>query len=115
MLLTSSHGHLSLGNYINIVLIVIISFQPLASLRFCRKIVGLKNEFYNRYIVRINLFAPIIKAFTANGQRYNLINSAILELFEYIKSVSIQFNSSNSNNKNNNNNDNNNNECTKSA
>ena len=58
-----------------------------AALRFCRKIVGLKDEFYNRYVVRNNLFRPIVKAFTANGRRYNLLNSAIIEMFEYIKIV----------------------------
>ena len=90
VLLTSSHGHLSLGNNCIIIIIIVNCLMYiLASLRFCRRIVGLKNEFYNRYIVRNNLFAPIIKAFIDNGQRYNLINSAILELFEYIRSVSI--------------------------
>ena len=59
-----------------------------AALRFCRKIVGLKDEFYNRYIVKDNLLAPIIKAFIANGRRYNLLNSAIIELFEYLRVVS---------------------------
>ncbi|CAI8008248.1 Serine/threonine-protein phosphatase 4 regulatory subunit 3, partial [Geodia barretti] len=68
VLMTSSHAHLAL-----------------AALRFCRKIVGLKDEFYNRYIVRDNLLAPIIKAFIANGRRYNLLNSAIIELFEYLR------------------------------
>ena len=58
-----------------------------AALRFCRKIVGLKDEFYNRYVGRNNLFRPIVKAFTANGRRYNLLNSAIIEMFEYIKIV----------------------------
>lgn len=62
-------------------------YLPPAALRFCRKIVGLKDEFYNRYVVRNNLFRPIVKAFTANGRRYNLLNSAIIEMFEYIKIV----------------------------
>ena len=58
-----------------------------AALRFCRRIVGLKDEFYNRYIVRDNLLAPIVKAFIVNGRRYNLLNSAIIELFEYLRAV----------------------------
>ena len=53
---------------------------------------GLKDEFYNRYIVRDNLLAPIVKAFVANGRRYNLLNSAIIELFEYLRVVSVGFN-----------------------
>lgn len=57
------------------------------ALRFCRKIVGLKEEFYNRYIIKENLFRPIVDAFLANGDRYNLINSAMIELFEFIKAV----------------------------
>lgn len=67
VLLTSSHSHLAL-----------------AAVRFCRKIVGLRDEFYNRYIIRNNLLAPIVKFFVDQGQRYNLLNSAIIELFEYI-------------------------------
>ena len=59
-----------------------------AALRFCRKIVGLKDEFYNRYIIRQDLFRPVVRAFLANGERYNLLNSAIIELFEYINIVS---------------------------
>ncbi|XP_059156179.1 serine/threonine-protein phosphatase 4 regulatory subunit 3A-like isoform X2 [Physella acuta] len=61
------------------------SFLVLCALRFCRKIVGLKEEFYNRYIIKENLFRPIVDAFLANGDRYNLINSAMIELFEFIK------------------------------
>ena len=59
-----------------------------ASLRFCRRIVGLKDEQYCRYIIKNNLFDPIVRAFEANGCRYNLLNSAIIELFEYIRYVS---------------------------
>ena len=58
------------------------------ALRFCRKIVGLKEEVYNKYIIKENCFRPIVDAFLANGDRYNLINSAMIELFEFIKVVS---------------------------
>lgn len=68
---------------------VLIAWPPAAALRFCRKIVGLKDEFYNRYIIRQDLFRPIVKAFLANGSRYNLLNSAIIELFQFIKTVSV--------------------------
>lgn len=40
------------------------------------------------YFVRNNVLSPIIDAFVANGNRYNLLNSAVLELFEYIRKVS---------------------------
>ncbi|KAK3747135.1 hypothetical protein QZH41_015123 [Actinostola sp. cb2023] len=60
-------------------------FLVLNALRFCRKIVGLKDEFYNRYIMKGTLFEGIITAFKENGNRYNLLNSAIVELFEFIR------------------------------
>uniref|UniRef100_A0A3Q4N3K8 Serine/threonine-protein phosphatase 4 regulatory subunit 3 n=1 Tax=Neolamprologus brichardi TaxID=32507 RepID=A0A3Q4N3K8_NEOBR len=55
------------------------------ALRFMRRIIGLKDEFYNRYIMRNFLFEPVIKAFLNNGSRYNLMNSAIIEMFEYVR------------------------------
>lgn len=53
-----------------------------------RKIIGIKDDFYYRYIIKGSLFKPIVEAFLANGSRYNLLNSAIIELFEFIKMVS---------------------------
>jgi len=53
-----------------------------------RKIVALKDEFYNRYIIKGNLFAPVVDALVNNSGRYNLLDSAILEMFEFIKIVS---------------------------
>lgn len=62
------------------------------ALRFMRKIIGLKEEFYNRYIVNGCLFQPVVEAFRQNGNRYNLLNSAMIELFEFIKTVSLSIN-----------------------
>ncbi len=64
-----------------------IYFVTLGALRFLRKIVALKDEQYNITIVRSNLFAPIVEAFKANKRRYNLLNSALIELFEFIRQV----------------------------
>uniref|UniRef100_A0A1B6GZU8 Uncharacterized protein n=1 Tax=Cuerna arida TaxID=1464854 RepID=A0A1B6GZU8_9HEMI len=61
------------------------TFLVLCALRFMRKIIALKDEFYNRYIVKGNLFSPVVDAFLRNNGRYNLLDSAILEMFEYIK------------------------------
>lgn len=63
-------------------------FFPQGALRFMRRIIGLKDEYYNRYIIKGNLFEPVINALLDNGTRYNLLNSAIIELFEFIKVVS---------------------------
>lgn len=68
--------------------IILIPFT-LAVIRFMRRLVGLKDEFYNRHIMTINLFAPIVDAFIANKGRYNLLDSAIIDLFEFIHSNSI--------------------------
>ncbi|XP_057197767.1 serine/threonine-protein phosphatase 4 regulatory subunit 3B isoform X1 [Triplophysa rosa] len=61
------------------------TFLALCALRFMRRVIGLKDEYYNRYIVEGNLFEPVINALLDNGTRYNLLNSAIIELFEFIK------------------------------
>lgn len=56
-----------------------------------RKIIGMKEEFYNRYIIKGNLFRPVVEAFKANGDKYNLLNSAMIELFEFIRLVSFYY------------------------
>uniref|UniRef100_A0A4W5RAM3 Serine/threonine-protein phosphatase 4 regulatory subunit 3 n=1 Tax=Hucho hucho TaxID=62062 RepID=A0A4W5RAM3_9TELE len=61
------------------------AFLALCALRFMRRIIGLKDEFYNRYIMKNFLFEPVVKAFLNNGARYNLMNSAIIEMFEYVR------------------------------
>ncbi|XP_032520992.1 serine/threonine-protein phosphatase 4 regulatory subunit 3 isoform X2 [Danaus plexippus] len=61
------------------------TFLVLGALRFMRKIIALKDEYYNRYIIKGSLFAPVVDAFLRNNGRYNLLDSAILELFEFIK------------------------------
>lgn len=75
------------GDYYFMVVIIVSG-----ALRFMRKIIALKDEFYNRYIVKGNLFAPVIDAFIRNSGRYNLLDSAILEMFEFIKLVSCKKN-----------------------
>ncbi|RTG83373.1 protein phosphatase 4 regulatory subunit 3 [Schistosoma bovis] len=49
----------------------------------------MKEEFYNRYLIKNNLFKPVLKLFVSNGYRYNLLDSAIIELFDYIRSEEI--------------------------
>ncbi|XP_073775461.1 serine/threonine-protein phosphatase 4 regulatory subunit 3B isoform X1 [Danio rerio] len=61
------------------------TFLALCALRFMRRIIGLKDEYYNRYIMKGNLFEPVINALLDNGTRYNLLNSAIIELFDFIR------------------------------
>jgi hypothetical protein len=53
--------------------------------------IGLKDDFYNRYLVKGNLFEPVVKAFILNGHKYNLFNSAVIEMFEFIRQVGLHF------------------------
>ncbi|XP_015790026.1 serine/threonine-protein phosphatase 4 regulatory subunit 3A [Tetranychus urticae] len=66
------------------------TFLVLSALRFLRKIIGLKDEFYNRHIINSNLFAPVVEAFKRNNGRYNLLDSAIIEVFEFIRTEEIK-------------------------
>ncbi|KAG3271866.1 hypothetical protein H1C71_030060 [Ictidomys tridecemlineatus] len=66
------------------------TFLILSAVRFMRRMIGLKDELYNRYIIKGNLFDPVVNAFLINGTRYNMLNSAIIELFEYIRVENIK-------------------------
>eukprot|EP01104_Vermistella_antarctica_P010667 TRINITY_DN285_c0_g1_i1.p1 TRINITY_DN285_c0_g1~~TRINITY_DN285_c0_g1_i1.p1 ORF type:complete len:1021 (+),score=309.04 TRINITY_DN285_c0_g1_i1:194-3256(+) len=65
-------------------------YLVLGGIRFFRAVVGMKDDFYNRHIIKFSLFEPIIGAFKANGTRYNVLNSAVIELFEYIRKENIE-------------------------
>lgn len=52
--------------------------------------VAAKDDFYNRHIMKFKLFDPIVQLFVANGRKYNLINSAVIELFDYIRKENIK-------------------------
>ena len=51
----------------------------------------LQDESLNNYVAKRNLLKPIVDAFVANGDRCNLLNSAVLDLFEFIRKVLIVF------------------------
>ena len=85
----SSSSFLSFMSVLSFFCLYFLYYFLLAALRLCRKVVGLKDDSYNHYIVKHDLFAPIVKTLVTNGDRYNMVNSAILEMFEFIKSVSI--------------------------
>ncbi|XP_067942680.1 serine/threonine-protein phosphatase 4 regulatory subunit 3A-like isoform X2 [Watersipora subatra] len=64
-------------------------FLALCAIRFLRKLINLKDDTYNRHIVQGNHLKAVCDAFLANGEKYNLFNSACIELFEYLKTESI--------------------------
>ncbi|KAI9019970.1 component of IIS longevity pathway SMK-1-domain-containing protein [Phycomyces nitens] len=59
--------------------------MKLAALRLVRACVGLKDEFYNRHLVKHDIFEPIIRVLLDTDGRDNLLNSACLELFDFIR------------------------------
>ncbi|KAH9557826.1 hypothetical protein CY35_07G105100 [Sphagnum magellanicum] len=65
-------------------------YLVVAAVRFLRTCIALKDEFYYKYIVKHNCFEPVITAFLANGNRYNLLNSAVLELIDFIRREGIK-------------------------
>lgn len=57
----------------------------LTALKFFRACIGLQDDFYNRQIAQNHLFEPILNIVYETMPRDNLLNSACLELFEFIK------------------------------
>ncbi|KAF4027235.1 hypothetical protein G4228_019077 [Cervus hanglu yarkandensis] len=66
------------------------TFLILCALRFMRRMIGLRDELLNRYIIKGNFFEPVVNALLKNGTRYNMLNSAIVELFDYIRMENIK-------------------------
>lgn len=54
-------------------------------IRFFRRLVATKDEVYFELIMNDDLFSPIIQVLKNNNGRYNLLDSAILDLFEFIQ------------------------------
>lgn len=60
-------------------------YLVVAAVRFVRTIVSRSDEHITSHMVKNNLLKPIVDVFLANDNRYNLLNSAVLDLFEYIR------------------------------
>ncbi|XP_042512288.1 serine/threonine-protein phosphatase 4 regulatory subunit 3-like [Macadamia integrifolia] len=65
-------------------------YLVVAAVRFLRTIISRNDDHLLRHIVKNNLLKPIVEAFVANGNRYNLLNSAVLEFFEYIRKENLK-------------------------
>jgi len=59
--------------------------MKLTALKWFRVCIGLQDEFHNRQLIQHGLFEPILNIVYETMPRDNLLNSACLELFEYIK------------------------------
>ena len=56
----------------------------LAAVRFLRTVIAANDPKLTAHITMTDKFAPLMKLFKKNYSRYNLINSAVLEVFDYI-------------------------------
>ncbi|KAH1096568.1 hypothetical protein J1N35_013489 [Gossypium stocksii] len=65
-------------------------YLVVAAVRFIRTILSRRDEHLVNHFVKKNLLKPVIDAFVANGNRYNVLNSAVLELFEYIRKENVK-------------------------
>ncbi|KAK9475733.1 component of IIS longevity pathway SMK-1-domain-containing protein [Lipomyces japonicus] len=57
----------------------------LSVLRCFRQCLSTNDEFYYRFLTKNKLFGPIVKLFVEVGFKNNLLNSACLEFFEFVK------------------------------
>ncbi|KAK4354973.1 hypothetical protein RND71_027167 [Anisodus tanguticus] len=60
-------------------------YLVVAAVRFLRTLISRNDEHLMNHIANHNLLKPVVDVFVANGDRYNLLNSAVLELFEHIR------------------------------
>lgn len=70
--------------------VVLAADTALAALKFFRQCIGLQDEYYNRQIIQKKHFVPILNIVYETMPRDNLLNSACLELFEYIKRENVK-------------------------
>lgn len=66
-------------------LISYIANNPPAALKFFRNLLGLNDEFYNQQMIQEQLLEPILNTLLDTMPRNNLLNSACLDFFEYIR------------------------------
>ncbi|KAG0246886.1 Platinum sensitivity protein [Mortierella sp. GBA43] len=60
------------------------------ALRFFRTCIGLNDEFYLRYLIKHNIFQHIVDTLLSTNNKNNLLNSACLELFDFIRNENIK-------------------------
>ncbi|CAA7017092.1 unnamed protein product [Microthlaspi erraticum] len=60
-------------------------YLVVAAIRFVRTLLSVHDDHVQNYVVQNNMLKPIIDVFIANRNRYNLLNSAVLDLLEHIR------------------------------
>jgi len=55
-----------------------------AAVRFLRQCMGTKDDFYLRHITKNSAILPVLEAYERNAGRRNLLDSAVLEMIDFI-------------------------------
>jgi len=55
------------------------------AIRFLKTCILMKDEFYNRYLVKNNLLEPVLRAYLKHCHKENLVHSAILDLLDLLR------------------------------
>ncbi|KAG0202668.1 Platinum sensitivity protein [Mortierella sp. GBA30] len=61
----------------------------LSALRFFRTCIA-NDEFYHRYLIKHNVIQHIVELYLSTGNKNNLLNSACIEFFDFIRSENIK-------------------------
>ncbi|KHN97067.1 suppressor of Mek1 [Metarhizium album ARSEF 1941] len=65
-------------------------YLRIVAIRFLRKLIELKEEFYIKQVVEKQALGPVLEVLAETMPRDNLLSSACLELFEYIKKENLK-------------------------
>ncbi|KAJ3350612.1 AP-1 complex subunit beta-1 [Entophlyctis luteolus] len=83
-----------LGNSVTSKVVLLLGAREthvrLAALRVFRTCFGMKDEFYNRHLLKHDIFSSILQCFLDTGGKYNLLNSACLDVFEFIRKENVK-------------------------
>ncbi|KAI1399093.1 DUF625-domain-containing protein [Hypoxylon fuscum] len=65
-------------------------FLKLVAIRFIRQLIGLQDEFYVKHVLEKKVIGPILDVLVETMPRDNLLSSACLEFFEFIRKENIK-------------------------
>lgn len=65
-------------------------YMKLTALKWFRTCIGIQDEFHNRQIAQDHLLEPVLQIVEQTMPRDNLLNSACLELFEFIRRETVR-------------------------
>ncbi|KAL4722617.1 Platinum sensitivity protein [Fusarium chlamydosporum] len=65
-------------------------FLRLVAIRFFRSVIGMQDEFYIKHLTEKQVLGPILEVLIETMPRDNLLDSACLEFFEFIKKENVK-------------------------